>query len=283
MTRSRRMRAQVRLWALLTEASVVTSVAALPYVLELQKDALETANAKRREAGKRVLGPGVLAGLAAVQAHLTFAPVVAVGLKLGRQLGLGAPYLESWLAGKPRRLQPEAIGRYALAGLGAAAVVAALDARLFGGVRADLARRGVRQPAAWRGLLATTYGSVAEEVLLRLGVQTALAAGLVRLTGDTGRRAQARTMVPAIAGSGLLFGVAHLPAARSVGLKGRAAVTRTLVLNGVPGAVFGTIYWKRGLEAAMIAHAATALTLTVGLPALERAARAARSEEPAQS
>jgi membrane protease YdiL (CAAX protease family) len=87
-------------------------------------------------------------------------------------------------------------------------------------------------------------------------------------------------MVPAIVGSSLLFGVSHMPMVRSLGLRGRAAAVRTLALNGVPGVVFGTLYWRRGLEAAMVAHAATAFSLTVVVPALERAVATKQSPDP---
>jgi membrane protease YdiL (CAAX protease family) len=47
-------------------------------------------------------------------------------------------------------------------------------------------------------------------------------------------------------------------------------VTRILVLNGVAGTLFGYLYWRKGLEAAMIAHGAADLTLHVGGAALTR-------------
>ena len=44
------------------------------------------------------------------------------------------------------------------------------------------------------GLLATPYGGIAEEVLMRLGLQTMIAAGLRRLTGDKTKPPGAATM-----------------------------------------------------------------------------------------
>jgi membrane protease YdiL (CAAX protease family) len=258
------------LWLVLTEASVVTTIAVLPYLLDLQRQALEAANFSRAAIGKRPVRRREIVALAAVQAELTFGVAAWSGLKLGRGLGLGAPYLEAWLTGRPRRLGRRAVGAYAISGLGAAAVVSAVDGLLFRDVVEEFRRRGIQPPSAWRGLLAATYAGVAEEVLVRLGMQTALAAATRRLIGESHTPPGASTMLPAIAGSSLAFGLGHLPTTRSLGLRGRAVVTRTLTLNAIPGVVFGTLYWRRGLEASMIAHLATALTLTVGIPSIER-------------
>lgn len=268
-TRWRRSR-RLPLWVVLTQATVVTALAVLPYVLELQRQALEAADSSRRAIGKRPIRRGEIVTLAAVQAELMFGVASWSGLKLGRGLGLGAPYLEDWLAGRPTRLGRRTAGAYALSGLLAASVVSAVDAWLFRDVIEEFRRRGIHPPAAWRGILAATYAGVAEEVLVRLGVQTALAAATRQLTGDSRTPPGARTMLPAIAGSSIAFGLGHLPTTRSLGLRGRAVVARTLTLNAIPGVVFGTLYWRRGLEASMIAHFATALTLTVGVPPIER-------------
>ena len=40
-------------------------------------------------------------------------------------------------------------------------------------------------------------------------------------------------------------------------------ITRAILLNGIGGVVFGWLYWKRGLEAAMIAHFSADIVLHV--------------------
>ena len=256
----------VRLWAVLTEASAAASVAALPYLLALQADALAAANARRAAEGKRPLAPLTLGALTALQAQVTFGAAAALGLRAARGMGLGAPYLEAWLAGRGGRPPGGEVATAAAAGAGVALALIALERTLFRGLSERFAAAGVRQPGAWRGLLATPYGAIAEEVLLRLGLQTLLAAGLRRLRGETVRPPTAATMGPAIALAALAFGAGHLPAtARLVPLT-PPVVLRALALNGVAGGVYGWLYWKRGLEAAMLAHGATDLLLHVGGP-----------------
>ncbi len=66
----------------------------------------------------------------------------------------------------------------------------------------------------------------------------------------------------------LLFGAAHLPqAAQFYGFSGPIAV-HTLLLNAIPGVVFGWLYWRRGLVAAMVAHGVADVVLKAVLPLL---------------
>ena len=65
------------------------------------------------------------------------------------------------------------------------------------------------------------------------------------------------------------FGLAHLPATAAVGLELNAlVVSRAIVLNGLGGIVFGWLYWRRGLESAMVSHFTTDVVLHVILAAV---------------
>ena len=65
----------------------------------------------------------------------------------------------------------------------------------------------------------------------------------------------------AILVSAVLFGVGHLPAAAMVGMPLTAPViARVVTLNAFAGIVFGWLFWRRSLEAAMLAHAVTHLS-----------------------
>ena len=260
----------LRPWAILTEASAAASVAVVPYLLSVQRDALAAANARRVGAGKRPIAPAKLAALAAVQGQVTFGIAAGLGLRAARTMGPGLPHLESLLRGKPSGLRISQAAAYAGAGAGSALAIAALDCTLFAGVRKKMQEAILQPPEAWRGLLAVPYGAVAEEVLLRLCVQTLCADGLQRVRGETARPPTGATMWPAIAISTLLFGAGHLPAASRITPLTPALIARTLLLNGIAGAVFGYLYWQRGLEAAMIAHGTADVVLHVGGPLVQR-------------
>lgn len=124
--------------------------------------------------------------------------------------------------------------------------------------------RAGQQVTWWQGLLASLYGGIDEEILLRLGVMTVLVwliAWLTRSRHPAGWIYWAGTLLAAI-----LFGLGHLPATAALVALTPLIVTRAVVLNGLAGVVFGWLYWRRGLLAAMVAHFAGDLVLHVLTP-----------------
>jgi membrane protease YdiL (CAAX protease family) len=63
----------------------------------------------------------------------------------------------------------------------------------------------------------------------------------------------------------LIFGLGHLPAAFKLIEPSFYEISRILLLNGIPGVVFGWLYWSRGLRAAMTAHFVADLMIHVFL------------------
>jgi membrane protease YdiL (CAAX protease family) len=61
----------------------------------------------------------------------------------------------------------------------------------------------------------------------------------------------------------IIFGLGHLPAAFKLVEPSSFEVIRVLLLNGIPGIVFGWLYWSRGLWTAMTAHFVTDLVIHV--------------------
>ena len=61
----------------------------------------------------------------------------------------------------------------------------------------------------------------------------------------------------------VVFGLGHLPATAALLPLTPAVIARAVVLNGIPGVVFGWLFWRRGLEAAMVAHFGADLVLHV--------------------
>jgi membrane protease YdiL (CAAX protease family) len=100
------------------------------------------------------------------------------------------------------------------------------------------------------------YGGIAEELLMRWGVMSFFAWVGWRI-GQHGVGQPATVVVwLAILGAALLFGLAHLPAAAALAPLTPAFVLRTVLLNSAVGIVTGWLFWRRSLEAAMLAHMA---------------------------
>lgn len=244
-----------RLFALLTAAGAIGAVAVIPLVFTLQAEAIASAG----------LPLPLLAAVQVVQTTLLVVLAVLVGLGLGPKVGLGAPLLASRARGTTQRGALRAVAGVALAvgAIGALAVVA-LDVVVFRPAIAGL--EGAYAPL-WQRLLASLYGGVTEEILLRLGLFTLLAFVLTRVLGGYGTVPGSAVLWSVNVVVAALFGLAHLPATASLVAITPLVITRAVVLNGLLGIGFGYLYWTRGLTAAIIAHltADVVLQLATGL------------------
>ncbi|MFZ5435118.1 MAG: type II CAAX prenyl endopeptidase Rce1 family protein [Bacillota bacterium] len=57
-----------------------------------------------------------------------------------------------------------------------------------------------------------------------------------------------------IVATAVAFGLAHLPLTAAIVPLGPLVVARAILLNGVGGLFFGYLYWKHGLEAAIVSR-----------------------------
>lgn len=200
--------------------------------------------------------------LGTLQNLILFALVTGLGLWLGGKVGLGAPLLRALLARQPdaprqfRRSLPWAVG----AGLTVGALTLVLEVFVFAPVLPEMLRRSAG-PAAWQGFLASLYGGINEELLMRLGGMTLVAWIGSRLFPAPELRPGVMWIANLLAA--LSFGLGHLPALGVLVPVTPVLVARSLALNGVAGVVFGWLYWRRGLLMAMIAHFSADIVLHV--------------------
>jgi CAAX amino terminal protease family. len=119
-------------------------------------------------------------------------------------------------------------------------------------------------PPFWAGALASIYGAVNEEVLLRLFLFTLVYFLIGKcVTIHESNRSTILWSVNILVA--LLFGLGHLPAAFKLASLSGFEIFRVLFLNGVAGVVFGWLYWSRGLWTAIAAHFVTDLMIHVFL------------------
>ena len=197
-----------------------------------------------------------LISLASVfQSGLLVAVAVWAGVRLAPAVGLHAPAFEAFAERRPvaAALRPQW-----LPGLVGGVPGGLL---LYGAFRfaPDFVRDLSEQfnpPLVARVL----YGGITEEVLLRWGLMTALAWLAWRFLQGRGGAVRPAFIGVAIVASALIFGLGHLPLAFT--LAGGLDLTIVLFVTGLNaafGLLFGYLYWRWGLEAAMIAHAVTHL------------------------
>jgi membrane protease YdiL (CAAX protease family) len=122
--------------------------------------------------------------------------------------------------------------------------------------------RQVFEIALWKRLLAgVLYGGITEELLTRLFLVSTLAWLLGKWLRNATGTPSAFAFWAAIVLAALIFGLGHLPMTAAVAPLSEMLVTRALVLNGIAGIAFGYLYWRHGLEAAMLGHASAHFVL----------------------
>ncbi len=235
-------------------AGMLSTLLLLPYLLEMLSSVADLS-------AIGVPIPVILV-LQTIQIAVLFAIAIFLGLLLAGRVGLGMPILDSLTRGesvadKVRAILPISI----ILGILATLFMLALEFLYFQpamlyelGDKATALNLRTGQPAAWKGLLASFYGGIAEELQLRLFVMTVLA-WLGRFISRT-TEGKPTSIVFWVANilAAILFGIGHLPAVSLLVPVTPLVFARTVVLNGIGGVVFGWLYWKRGLESAIVAH-----------------------------
>ena len=238
--------------SVLAIAGALATAALLPYMLETMPAMF---------ARVHVSMPVLLLAQSA-QALVVVGVLALVGLRMAPRAGLGLPWLRALLARHPLPAFPWTLA--ILSGLGAGALVMVASVLVDPHLPAPLHPHATPAAASsWHGFLASFYGGIVEEVELRLFVMTLLVWVVAKIRGKT---PTAGLYWFAILGAALLFGAGHLPAAAQVWPLDAIVVARVLLLNALAGVVFGWLYWKRGLEVAMLAHFSADLVLHVVAP-----------------
>jgi len=230
-----------RLLAILVGATLVSVMLLTPYSSALQGQSLK-------------MSPALLIGWVVMTAQVAI--MAAIGLAVAGRIGLGLPFLESWLAGRPdwvglRKYVWPAILTGVLVGI----VIKGLDAVVFLPRLPEVVQLGLKEPPVWAGFLASFFGGITEEIQLRLFMLT-LFAWIGRFVNRTpeGRPGMGALWAANVLAA-VLFGLGHLQGTAAAGVPLNALViTRALVGNGLVGLVCGWLYWTFGLEAAMVSH-----------------------------
>ena len=252
-----------KIFFILLAASMVGVAAVIPYSLAVQGSQLSELNLP--------IPTWLLISLQILQNAVMFAIVILVGLLAANQVGLGLPILEAKLQGEPvgQKIKAFLLPSILLGIIGSAFVIL-LDVLVFNpllmtelGEKAATLNQEALQPAAWKGLLASLYGGIDEEILLRLGLMSILV-WLGRFISKTEEGRPTLTVLwLSIILAAVLFGLGHLPATAAIFPITPLVILRAITLNGLIGIAFGYLYFKYGLEAAMLSHFTADIVLHV--------------------
>jgi membrane protease YdiL (CAAX protease family) len=229
-----------KLFFLLLGASEVTAFMALPYTLALSPEVA------------KIFTPTILIAQM-IQSLILFAIASFFGLLLAKRVGFDIPILEKILKGEKWYDRFKSILGISL-GMGiVAGVLILISSFLFYSISLPFIKVEITIPI-WKTFLVSFYGGIAEEVLLRLFFMTLLVWISTSILKTKDGKPTTLGIWGAIILSSVIFGLGHLPVTGNVVAITPVVITRAILLNGIGGVIFGWLYWKKGLESAMISH-----------------------------
>ena len=199
----------------------------------------------------------MLAALTLIQPALRLLAGAAIGAALAPRLGFTSHVANVNVRARFAGEVPAAVA----AGIATGAAIVVLDFALFS--------HAAHVPPSARRILdslagGVLYGGLSEEIMMRWGLMSLVAWVGVRLFARRGATAPSSVCIGAIVVVALLFAAGHLPAALTFAPFTATLLLRVLLLNGLAGLVFGWLFWRRSLEAAMLAHACTHIAFALG-------------------
>lgn len=233
-------------WVLLI-AALAAAAAAVPLLIEVFGSLIRNAPAQS-------LSLPLIIVLGIGQNTLMLAVVIGIGLLLARKLGLGAPLLESRLYHEiPRVSARDSVKQGVLVGI-VIGVVLLIILLIAAPHLPGLPFVSAARAAIWKRVLVCFYGGIDEEVLTRLFLLSLIAWIGTRVFQKQKEQLSPATFWVANILVAIVFGLGHLPNAAMVMQITPTVVVLALFLNGVAAISFGYLYWKRGLESAIVAH-----------------------------
>ncbi|MCL2802241.1 MAG: CPBP family glutamic-type intramembrane protease [Treponema sp.] len=252
-----------KLFFILVAACIIGSALVLPYSLELTQAELFTEDSE--------IPAWLLIILMVIQYLVMFAVVTFFGLLISKKIGLEngglrLPILEGILNKEKKSKEFKALLVPSIClGILAGGLIIVLSIP-FNNAIPEFKNMEAVAPVFWKGFLASFYGGIAEEVLLRLFFMSLFVWISFKIKKSKDGSPTAVGVWIAIILAAIIFGVGHLPAAAAIAELTEVLIARTLVLNGIGGIIFGWLYWKKGLESAMIAHFSADIVLHVITP-----------------
>ena len=242
-------------FGILLSLGLVSVACVFPYVVSLQGELLA-----------KIGQPLWLIFVAQLlQTAVLFAVTIYLGLAFCRKTNFHLPLIEAILAkGDYRAILKGILTKSVLIGAATAAVIYVTD-MLFTALGATLTTHQNSAPV-WQKLLAAVYGGTTEEILMRLFLMSLIVWLGMKLFKQ--ERPTSANIIISIILAAVIFGLRHLPITASLTKIDSLIIIRAIVLNGIGGVVFGWLFWKKGLESAMIAHFTADIFLLTLLPLL---------------
>jgi len=241
----------LKTYLLLTTLGILGSLAALPYVQNILGEVAKDINI----------------WFFFAQMSISMIILVFFGLKISKKIGLNTTPLIDKKTKLKEILKPSIKGGILAAIL--IILITNIEIILKGGFMATLEEQVITLPPFWQPLLASFYGGITEELIMRLFALSFYAFIIIAIIKIFKKRkweAGSKVIWTAIILSSILFGIGHLGAVASTTTLTVYLILQTIILNAIGGIIFGWLFWKKGLESAMIAHFSADIILHVIWP-----------------
>jgi hypothetical protein len=249
-------------WVLLL-ASVIGVAAILPYAFAIFGKILN--------AHPLPMPLPVLIVVQFMQNTLLFGGLIALGLLLAGRVGIEMPVLRRWLYSEKTRLPSGSVRVSILSGVVIAALIALAFSYFFAPRIPDWPVGAEAALPIWKRFLACFYGAINEELLARLFSLSLLLWLARKIAREKSPGASGPVFWIANVIVAVLFSLGHVPGAKLLMQITPLVITAILFSNGAASLLFGYLCWKRGFEAAILAHFSADVVLHVIGPMFLRA------------
>jgi MFS family permease len=236
-----------KLFWLLLAGSILGVAAALPYVYAIFGNLIA-------RGGKLPMPLPILVTAQLMQSAIVFGGIIALGIFLAGKVGIETPILQAWLYRRADKPPRGWLSTPLLWGI----VIGGLTFLLFCFVFVPLIPAWpLEQEAAlpvWKRFLVCIYGAVSIELLMRFFLLSLFLWLLAKISRRPSLRPGIAIFWTANLLAAMLYAAGHIPAAKSLLPLTPIVLTAILLPAGLAGLAFGYLTWKRGLEAAMLAH-----------------------------
>ncbi len=241
-------------WLLLV-ASIIGVVALLPYLIAFFHKVIST--------NPLPMPLPVLMAVQIMQSAILFAAFISLGLVLAPRAGIEMPVLQRWFYNRAAPTAKNSAGMAMFAGV---AIAGILLVAFYGYFLPRIPDWPVGIEAAmpiWKRLLSCLYGAINEEIAARLFVLSLFLWLFRKIVRQQSPQASPIIFWIANAIVAALFALGHVPGAKIFLPMTSLVIVAVFTINGSASLLFGYLCWKRGLEAAMLAHFSADFTLHV--------------------
>lgn len=244
----RKIKTRTKIFYILWMSSILSTILVLPYVLTVEGELIEAAG----------VSMPIIVLIAIIQGGIIFGISSYVGLILAEKAGFKLPLLKAWIEHKEMHYKKTLL-KSIIFGLMTGLSIFIIDKFLF-----PLSIISSINVELWKGFLGSFYGGIAEEILMRLFLVSLFVFILTKIfKKDEKNSVIVWTSIIIVS---IIFGLGHLPITSAIVPITPMVVLRAIVLNGIGGIVFGWLYWKKGLEFAIIAHFSADIVLQIIVP-----------------